>query len=259
MLKAILFDMDDTLIDWSGRSQEWADFDRYHLARVFEQVRQTTFPLHDFELFCQTVWSLTVKEWTAAKTSLKAPHLGQVLVEACVQLGAPAAQLMADDLLEAYSWEPFPGVVPFQDSLEVLPTLARHGLKLGLVTNAYQPIRMRDRELQAFGLLDYLPDCRVSAADVGHLKPHRAIFESALAQLGVSADEALFVGDSLEADILGAQQAGMRAIHRCTQHQQVLFAPAPSCATPPIVPDAEISTLYDLYPILDDWYPGWRA
>jgi FMN phosphatase YigB (HAD superfamily) len=253
MLKAILFDMDDTLIDWSGRTQEWADFERCHLSQVFEYVCGRIYPLPDIDRFCETAWLLTMREWNAAKTTLKAPHLGHVLVEACVTLGAPAGQLVAADLLEAYNWGPFPGVVAFDDALAVLPELRNHGLKLGVITNAYQPIRMRDRELQAFGLIEYLQDCRISAADVGCLKPHPAIFEAALADLSISAAEAIFVGDSAEVDIAGAQRVGMRAVLR------KLHLDAPAASNGQIVPDAEISTLHDLYPILDRWYPDWRS
>jgi putative hydrolase of the HAD superfamily len=50
------------------------------------------------------------------------------------------------------------------------------------------------------------------SGDTGHFKPHPAPFERALARLGVTADEAVMVGDSLEADVRGAQALGMRAV-----------------------------------------------
>jgi FMN phosphatase YigB (HAD superfamily) len=251
-LKAILFDLDDTLIDWSGRSQEWVDFDRLHLQQVYDYVCQQLHPLESPERFFDTVWLLTMREWNEAKTTLRAPHLGVVLAEACVQLGVPNDTVVIDLLLDAYNWEPFPGVVAFPDALEVLPYLRQQDLKLGLVTNAYQPIRLRERELTAFGLMDYLIECRISAADVGYLKPHSVIFETALEQLGVRPEEAIFVGDSAEADIVGAQQAGMRGVWRTPRHH------IPGQMNGSIVPDAEISTLHDLLPILDEWFPGWR-
>lgn len=251
MLKAILFDLDDTLIDWSGRSQEWADFDRYHLRHVYDFVHPIH-PLENPEQFFDLVWHLTMRDWNDAKTTHRAPNLGQVLVEACVALGVPAGQLNPDDLLDAYDWQPFPGVKVFPDALEVLPALRENGLRLGLVTNAYQPIRLRERELVAFGLMDYLLECRISAADIGYLKPHPMIFETALLQVGVSPEEAIFVGDSTEADIVGAQQAGMRAVWRTPRHH------VPGQMNGTVVPDAEIATLHDLFPILDAWFSEWR-
>ena len=44
------------------------------------------------------------------------------------------------------------------------------------------------------------------------MKPHRSIFEAALARVGASAAEAVMVGDSVRQDIEGALAAGMRAI-----------------------------------------------
>ncbi len=254
MLKAILFDLDDTLIDWSGRSQEWVEYDRYHLRQVYDYITNEIHPLESVEKFFDTVWLLTMREWNDAKNTFRAPHLGDVLVEACVTLGVPHDNhnLKADQLLDAYDWAPFPGVVVFPDALEVLPYLREKGLRLGLVTNAYQPIRLRERELVAFGLMDYLIECRISAADIGYLKPHPAIFEEALRQVGATPEEVVFVGDSTEADIVGAQQSGIKGVWRTPRHH------VPGQINGTIVPDAEIATLHDLFPILDNWFPGWR-
>jgi FMN phosphatase YigB (HAD superfamily) len=46
----------------------------------------------------------------------------------------------------------------------------------------------------------------------GHVKPHRSIFEAALAALGASPADAAMVGDSYADDIAGARALGMRAI-----------------------------------------------
>jgi FMN phosphatase YigB (HAD superfamily) len=66
----------------------------------------------------------------------------------------------------------------------------------------------------------------------------------------VTAEQAIYVGDHLHADILGAQSAGMRAVWRSNGGQ-----------IPPdvdIQPDGIISDLRELLPLLDQWYPGWR-
>ena len=44
------------------------------------------------------------------------------------------------------------------------------------------------------------------------MKPHPSIFETALSTVGVAADEAMMVGDSLSHDVAGARQLGMRAV-----------------------------------------------
>jgi putative hydrolase of the HAD superfamily len=58
-------------------------------------------------------------------------------------------------------------------------------------------------------------DCFLTITDsglVGHEKPHRAIFESALRGMNVSPEQSLYVGDVYSVDYLGATRAGMQAI-----------------------------------------------
>src|SRR5918992_1625126 len=55
-------------------------------------------------------------------------------------------------------------------------------------------------------------DTIVLSSELGKRKPHRAIFERALGELGVDAEDALFVGDRLDADVVGASRLGMRTV-----------------------------------------------
>jgi putative hydrolase of the HAD superfamily len=158
----------------------------------------------------------------------------------------------AEACLRAYAWGAVPGTVVFPEAREALDLLVSRGLKLGIVTNAAQPMWLRDTELKGHGLLNYFPDCRISAADVGYLKPHPAIFEAALGRLGVTPDEAVFVGDNPTADIAGAQGAGMQAVLR-------VVSPVPPMLSGLIVPDGAINTLAELPAVLDERFPGWRA
>jgi putative hydrolase of the HAD superfamily len=134
----------------------------------------------------------------------------------------------------------------------VLRLLHDNGIKVGIVTNAYQPMWLRDIEIQFHGILDFFPDCRISAADVGYLKPHPAIFQAALNCCGTKADETVFVGDDIEADVAGAQAAGLLAVLRASRRSLPRLGGN-------VVPDATIKTLTDLHPVLDEWFPGWRG
>jgi FMN phosphatase YigB (HAD superfamily) len=129
--------------------------------------------------------------------------------------------------------------------------IKQHGIKTAIVTNAAQAMALRDIEIEEDQLLQYFPDCRLSAADAGVLKPHPGIFQLALDRLGVAANEAVFVGDNPIADIAGAQSVGMHAVFRIT-------SPLPPMLSGLIVPDAAINSLEELPPILDGWFPGWR-
>lgn len=91
---------------------------------------------------------------------------------------------------------------------DVLPTLARlreHDVKIGLVSNG-------SRDMPAFVAHHGLDvEFAVASRAHGFVKPHRSIFDAALAALDVAAAETAMVGDSLADDIEGARALGMRA------------------------------------------------
>ncbi len=94
-------------------------------------------------------------------------------------------------------------------ALALLERLRAAGLKIGLVTN--NTIAEQMGKLERLGLLPLLDALAISEA-VGFAKPDPRIFAAALERLGCAAGEAVMVGDSWSADVLGAQAAGIRAI-----------------------------------------------
>ena len=96
----------------------------------------------------------------------------------------------------------------YDDVEPVLSALSARGVTLGVISNSH-------RSLAAFAehfRLDSLITAAVSSAEHGFMKPHPSIFEQALRRAGVSAAEAVMVGDSLKADIEGALAAGLRGV-----------------------------------------------
>lgn len=251
MLKAVLFDMDDTLLDWSGFNADWSVIEARHIEGVIEYLRADMKCEIDALQYGTSLRERTIAAWTAARQDLRAPNLGALLVETAVALGAPS-HIDVQRCLESYNWGAVEGTVIFPDVPPLLDLLRRHNIQVGIVTNANQPMWMREIELKAHQLLDYFPSCRISAADVGFLKPHPAIFKAALDCIGVHPSEVVFVGDDMHADIGGAQRAGIRAILRVLTRTQ---------DTPHdlFTPDASVKTFNELPDILDQWFPGWRS
>jgi putative hydrolase of the HAD superfamily len=93
-------------------------------------------------------------------------------------------------------------------SAESLARLKAAGLRLGVVSNSDGRV---EQALGAAGLRDYF-DVVIDSALVGLEKPDPRIFRAALDALGVLPEEAIYVGDLYEVDVLGAQAAGLRAI-----------------------------------------------
>jgi putative hydrolase of the HAD superfamily len=93
----------------------------------------------------------------------------------------------------------------------LLESLRARGLRIGLVSNAFDPGWLLHRDLEQLGIAERI-DFAVFSSEVGKRKPHPEIFERALEALGVAADEALFVGDRLYEDIRGANEVGMTTV-----------------------------------------------
>ncbi len=249
-LKAVLFDMDDTLLDWSGFDDDWAELEARHIGGVIDYLRDQAGYTVELDAFARELRDRTTQAWAQARQDLRAPHLGRLLFETAVALGVPPNAIDAERCMFAYNWDAISGTVIFPDVPPCLKLLHDHGIGVGIVTNAYQPMALREIELRTHRLLDFFPSCRLSAADVGYLKPHPYIFKAALECAGVAPHEAVFVGDDLHADILGAQRAGLKAVLRITSRVQDGSAL--------INPDAALSTFDDLPAVLDAWFPGWR-
>jgi HAD superfamily hydrolase (TIGR01509 family) len=93
----------------------------------------------------------------------------------------------------------------------LLEALRGRGLKLALVSNTASPEWLLEPILERQGIAGRV-DAIVLSSEIGKRKPHPAIFERALAELGTEPSDAVFVGDRLDADILGASRVGMTTV-----------------------------------------------
>ena len=144
--------------------------------------------------------------------------------------------------MQVYDWQPMAGVVPYPETISVLQHLRQSGYKIGLITNAMLPMWMRDVELRHYQLLEYF-DVRLTSGDVGYIKPHPAIYHTALKQLDTQPAQAIFVGDRPENDVAGANNAGMISVWMDPPHL--------SNELNGVQPDFTITQLNELLPILE--------
>lgn len=97
-----------------------------------------------------------------------------------------------------------------EDTRETLQQLKSAQYKLGIFSNAGD-----DKDVQQlienFGIRSHF-DFVLTSAACFYRKPHPRAFEIALAQWNIEPGEAAMIGDSLEADIYGAKQLGMKTI-----------------------------------------------
>jgi HAD superfamily hydrolase (TIGR01549 family) len=94
----------------------------------------------------------------------------------------------------------------YDDALPVVDELRARGLLIGLLSNS-------SRDLGQFVVHHGLAvDAVLTSRAHGKSKPHETIFRALLAELGVGADEAAMVGDTIEDDVQGALAIGMQAL-----------------------------------------------
>jgi putative hydrolase of the HAD superfamily len=93
----------------------------------------------------------------------------------------------------------------------LLEALRARGIRLGLVSNAFDPGWLLHRDLEEMGIGERI-DFAVFSSEVGKRKPHPDIFRRALEALEVAPEQAVFVGDRLFEDVRGAGELGMTTV-----------------------------------------------
>jgi len=110
-----------------------------------------------------------------------------------------------NELFETFrtnAWELFP------ETKEVLSTIKKRELKLGIISNFDTRVYDVCTDL---GIIDYF-DKIVISSEAGFAKPSQEIFNRALNEMGISATNSLHIGDSLELDFYGARSVGINAL-----------------------------------------------
>ncbi len=97
-----------------------------------------------------------------------------------------------------------------EDAIPTFETLKSRGLRLGLISNTSDDNNVQTI-VDRWGLRPYFESIVTSAA-LGIRKPDPRIFQAALDHFQVRPEEAAMVGDTLEADVLGANNSGIYSI-----------------------------------------------
>jgi putative hydrolase of the HAD superfamily len=211
MIRAVLFDIDDTLLDFDPALSPRAF--TLGARRTYDYLRGRDLPVPSFEQFfrahCMLAWRM---KWMA-RLSGKEQSVRHVLRKLCLKL-----KLQRDEVsLARLGWLWYEPLVECASvAPDVIPTLIAlrdAGLKLGIVCNTPLQGDVIDQHLKLEGLLDFFP-VRIYSSDVGYRKPDPRIFKAAMNELQVSPDETIYVGDTIKTDVAGAVKVGMRAVLR---------------------------------------------
>lgn len=187
MIKAVIFDLDQTLLDREASMQPC-------LLELYQRYNSSDAP---FERFRQRFKALDQFGYGGKE------HLFKVLVEE-FQLRAKPQTLIRE--FRAKAWR---HCQLFDDAEVVLQALRSEGYKLAIITNGSR--QSQRAKLRSTGLLSQV-DVVLISGEEGIKKPHPAIFERGAARLKVDVRDCIFVGDNPRTDMMGAKQVGMKAI-----------------------------------------------
>jgi putative hydrolase of the HAD superfamily len=204
MLRAVLFDWGDTLMEFRFDEEL---MDTAFRAGLEALGRDDLAPADEVRAYFREQFEPLF--WLPG--TLEEIEYPGVIRETLAHYGVEVSDGELDRFLEAEheAWQP--ARVLGSTTHALLESLRSRGLKLGLVSNAFDPGWLLRRDLEQMGIAERI-DFAVFSSEVGKRKPHPEIFERALTALDAAADESLFVGDRLLEDVRGACELGMTTV-----------------------------------------------
>ncbi len=227
-ITALIFDLDETLI-----TDDEATYKALQQTASYAEKQRDIDPEH----FYRTAYSRAKQLWRAAPTFAYCNSLGisasegmwghfesygsqwqelhdwvpgyQIAVweYALTAQGYPD-RILAEQLATIFREQRIASQELFPETETVLQGL-RSTYKLGILTNGAPDLQRQ--KIEHSGLARYF-DAIVVSGEVGVGKPDPRVFSAVLEQLAVPAHATLMVGDSLERDMLGASQSGLKGV-----------------------------------------------
>jgi len=205
-IKAVLFDMFDTLMLIEKNHAFYnPSLKRAHMFLVKNGVDV------QFRVFSDAYIKARDALYVEANAQLEEPHFNLRISNALERVGY-SFDVQSEVVAGATNafCEGFMKYVRIDDHARSALEKLHGKYKLGIVSNFAIP-ECVDKLLEKHGL-DTLFDVVVVSGAINKRKPSPEIFHKALEKLGVSAENAVFVGDTADADIIGAKAAGMKTI-----------------------------------------------
>lgn len=197
--KAVLFDLDDTLIKSGQVYSRALKFAASFLARKY------SLDVDDF-------YSLVAEKHLIVQRNFPTVHTrhSRILVFRMAldeMVGKYDLSLLPD--VEDMYWEFFMNSIELFPEVEyVLSRIKDSGMKVAIVSDG--SLSLRIRKVKAAGILHYV-DQVIASEEVIFEKPFSAIFTLALSRLTLEPNEAVMVGNNYKNDIRGAQLIGIKA------------------------------------------------
>ena len=225
---------------------EWEEVHARNVSNLLAFLRAEGLDL-EAEAFSQAFHHQRSRAYEIARATRVEYPAHRSLGEALSELGYPRldGRLLADGMKALFRYEEARWKL-FPDALQTLESLQGAGYRLGLISNASDDAFIQ-RLVRRLGLAPYLCPA-LNSAGVGIRKPAPSLFRLVLEEWNLEPWEVAMVGDTLEADILGAQLAGMHSVLALMDEN-----PANGELRDRVIPDATIEELAQLPRLLATW------
>ncbi|WP_080847980.1 HAD family hydrolase [Cytobacillus gottheilii] len=190
MIKAVLFDLDGTLLN-RDESVKW-----------FIQIQYDRL----------NKWLGHIPKERYIRRFIELDHRGYVWKDKVYQQVVSEFEITDitwEELLQDYLIHFKNHCIAFPNLIRMLAELKSKNLALGLITNGKGQFQMDN--IKALGIRDYFNTILISEWE-GIKKPDPQLFKRALHQLNVTPNESIFVGDHPDNDIKAARNIGMKGI-----------------------------------------------
>lgn len=199
MIKAVVFDLDDTVYDYRF-------CDRYAVERLRRH--------------CMKAFSIQGEEFNQAYGKAKqivkerlgnvgASHNRMLYMQTFLELIAQKPSVHALELYNIY-WDSMLQTMRLYDYvLPLFRTLSQQGIRIAVLTDLTANIQ--HRKIKKLGIAEYV-DVLVTSEEAGQEKPDGKMFGLVMEKLNLLPGQILMVGDSYKKDIEGAKAAGMHGI-----------------------------------------------
>ena len=202
MKRALLVDIDDTIVDWIGPAR-----DAVRSAVATHRALAGTDPETLADRFLEIVEE-THALWMSGELTvegLRAERIRRLVAESG---NADLAPNEAEELSAAYREAYLAARRPVAGAPELLVEVRRNGARIVAVTN--NSVAEQEDKLRHTGMRHLFDELVISEA-AGVSKPDPAIFELALRLAGATPRDAIMLGDSWPNDVMGAIGAGIAA------------------------------------------------
>ena len=238
-IKVILFDLGKTLMYSLHPWPEVFDLAYTELRRVIIATEKITFNIDDFQKYFNNYYDQRNMDLNELGAHSVLREFIRVKGNQNISDTILRKALDAMYAITQTNWHLEDNTIPVLDELK-----NNRGYRLGLISNAAD-----DRDVQQ--LIDQMAirpyfDFILTSAACGHRKPHPLMFQLALNHFSVQPEQTAMVGDTLSADISGAENMGIYSIW-VTKRVQL-----PSDGELPNQPQAIISNLIHILPLLED-------